>query len=129
MKLGRIQSRTINCYIILQKMTKMRPFGSFAALFHIKDPWPPDYKGSTYNIQVEWETGEVTNKPLSLIAIDNPLSCAIYARDNDLLHLTGWKQFKAIAKREKKLIRMANHIIANLAANMAMRFQESLIMQ
>jgi hypothetical protein len=32
----------------------------------------------------------------------------IYARDNDLPHLPGWKQFKAISKREKKLIRMAN---------------------
>jgi hypothetical protein len=45
-------------------------------------------------------------EPPSLIAIDDPVSCAIYARDNNLLHLPSWKPFKAIAKREKKLIRM-----------------------
>jgi len=68
----------------------------------------PDYKGSTYNVQVEWETGEITSEPLSIIAADDPVYCAIYARDNNLLDLPGWKRFKSIAKREKKLIRMVN---------------------
>jgi hypothetical protein len=59
----------------------------------------------------------VANDPLSLIAIDNPVSSAILERDYSLLHLPGRKQFKAIAKREKKL------------TNMAVRFQGTLIMQ
>jgi hypothetical protein len=50
----------------------------------------------------------VTTEPLSLIAIDDSVSCAIYARDNNILHLPGWKKLKAIAKRETKHIRMAN---------------------
>jgi hypothetical protein len=58
----------------------------------------PDYKGSTFNIQVEWENGEVTSELLRLIAINDPVSCATYVRDNNLLHLPGWKQFKAISK-------------------------------
>ena len=66
------------------------------------------YNGSTYNVQVEWENGEVTFEPLSIIAADDPVSCAIYAREHDLLDTPGWKRFKKIANREKKLLRMAN---------------------
>ena len=67
-----------------------------------------NYKGSTYNVMVEWENGEITSEPLSIIAADDPVTCAIYARDNNLLELEGWKRFRRIAKRQKNLFRMAN---------------------
>ena len=38
-----------------------------------------DYKGSTYNVTVLWENGETSNEPLSVIASDDPVSCAMYA--------------------------------------------------
>ena len=38
---------------------------------------------------VEWETGEVTEEPLSIIAQDHPVTCAAYAKDHNLLHLPG----------------------------------------
>ena len=44
--------------------------------------------------------GEKTYEPLDIIAEDDPVTCAIYARDNDLLEKPGWKRFKGIAKRE-----------------------------
>ena len=34
-------------------------------------PSDPDRKGSKSNSQVEWETGEITYKPLSIIAADD----------------------------------------------------------
>ena len=71
-------------------------------------PNHPEYKGSQYNIMIEWENGEITNEPLSVIAADDPVTCAIYARDNGLLDKPGWKRFKSIAKREKKFTRMVN---------------------
>ena len=71
-------------------------------------PDHPDYKGSSYNINIEWETGEITKEPLNVIAADDPVTCAIYARENNLLDVPGWKRFKPIAKREKKFIRMVN---------------------
>ena len=46
---------------------------------------------------VEWENGETTTEPLHLIAADDPVTCAIYAKDNDLLDKEGWKRFKGIA--------------------------------
>ena len=57
---------------------------------------------------VEWETGEITDEPLSLIAADDPVTCAEYAKKHDLLHLDGWKRLKHIAKNQKQLIRAIN---------------------
>jgi hypothetical protein len=68
----------------------------------------PDYKGSTYNVMIEWENGEITSEPLSIIAADDPVTCAIYAKENNLLDQPGWKRFKGIAKRQKKFTRMVN---------------------
>ena len=36
---------------------------------------------------VEWETGEITEEPLSIIAQDDPVTCATYAKEHNLLHL------------------------------------------
>ena len=36
-------------------------------------PQDENYKGSKYNVMVEWETGEITDEPLSLIAADDPV--------------------------------------------------------
>ena len=69
-----------------------------------------DYKRSTYNVSIEWENGETTDEPLSLIAADDPVTCAIYARKHNLLHLPGWKRFKGIAKRQARLYRLANMV-------------------
>ena len=39
---------------------------------------------------VEWETGEITGEPLSLIAADDPVTCAVYAKKHGLLTPLGW---------------------------------------
>jgi hypothetical protein len=62
-----------------------------------------DRKGSKYNVLVEWETGETTYEPLKTIAADYPVTCAEYARENNLLNHDGWKQFQRLAKNTKKL--------------------------
>ena len=65
----------------------------------------PDWIGSKYNVQVEWETREITYEPLSIIAADDPVTCAAYAKDNDLLALEGWHRFRNLAKKDKVLTR------------------------
>ena len=65
----------------------------------------PNHKGSKYNVMVEWESGEVTNEPLTLISKDDPITCAVYAKKHDLLDTTGWKHLKRYAKTSKRLIR------------------------
>ncbi len=71
-------------------------------------PDAKDYKGSSYNVQVKRETGEVRYEPLSLIAKDDPVTCAVYAKKNRLLETPGWKQFKKLGKRDKVLERAYN---------------------
>ena len=37
-----------------------------------------------------------------MMAADDPVSCAIYAKEKGLLDRPGWKQFKKIAKRRTR---------------------------
>ena len=68
----------------------------------------PSYKGSPYNVRVEWENGEITDETLSIIAVDAPVACAIYARKNGLLDKPGWRRFKRIAKKQGKYFTAIN---------------------
>ena len=55
---------------------------------------------------VRWENDEITSEPLRVIGVDDPVSCAQYALDNDLLTTDGWRRFRSIAKNKKKITRM-----------------------
>ena len=57
---------------------------------------------------VEWENGETTYEPLTNIVLDDPVTCAVYAKEKQLLDTPGWKCFKSIARRDKKLLRIVN---------------------
>jgi hypothetical protein len=74
-------------------------------LFRASDP---EYKGSRYNVLVEWENWEITSEPLNIFGKDDPVTCTVYAHEHGLLEVEGWKQFKGIAKREKKMLHMVN---------------------
>jgi len=81
----------------------------FKQLVGHQGPLQPDdhrYKGSSYNVLVEWEDGSTTYEPLATIAADDPVTVALYAKDKGLLDTPGWKRLKRIANREKKLIHM-----------------------
>jgi hypothetical protein len=45
---------------------------------------------------------------LDLIAKDDPISCAEYARKNQPLDTPGWKRFKRLGQSEKKIEFMFN---------------------
>ena len=85
-----------------QELFKFRaiigPQGSLAAS-------DPDWKGSKYNFQVEWEMEEITYEPLPIIAADDPVTCAAYTKENDLLALEGWHWFRNLAKKDRVLAR------------------------
>ena len=44
----------------------------------------PNWKGSKWNVQIKWETSEITFEPLSVIAADDPITCAAYAKEQNL---------------------------------------------
>jgi hypothetical protein len=65
-----------------------------------------DYNGSRFNVLVEWENGEITTEPLLVIAANNPVTCAVYAREHDLFDVKGWKRFRNLAKHEEHFLRL-----------------------
>ena len=65
----------------------------------------PNWKGSKWNAQIEWETGEITFEPLSVIAADDPITRAAYAKEKNLNNLDGWKRFRHLIKKGKQLTR------------------------
>jgi hypothetical protein len=45
---------------------------------------------------------------MTTIAANDPVTCAIYAKDNNLLDAPGWQHFKSIARRQQHMFCMAN---------------------
>ena len=72
-----------------------------------------DYKGSSYNVLVEWEDGSETYEPLDIIIKDDPVSVATYASENNLLDTPGWKRLKHIANGRQRLTRMIQQTKVN----------------
>ena len=65
----------------------------------------PEYLGSSYNLLIEWETGEITWEPISSIIASDPYTCVIYAKRHNLLNTPGWKLLKRHARTGRRLIR------------------------
>ena len=65
----------------------------------------PEYNGSSYNLLIEWETGEQTWEPLSNIIASDPYTCAVYAKEHNLLNTPGGKLLKRHARTARRLIR------------------------
>ena len=65
----------------------------------------PNQKGIEYTVLIEWETGEITFEPLSVIAADDPITCAVYGKEKNLYNLDGWKRFRHLIKKKKQLTR------------------------
>ena len=69
---------------------------------HLK-PTDPKWKGCKFNVLVDWETGERTHEHLSFLAAYDPVTYATYAKENDLIHIDGWKRFRNLQKRDKTI--------------------------
>ena len=60
----------------------------------------PKYKGSSYNVLVDWDDKTQTWEPLNTMAKQDPVTLARYAHDNGLLNEPGWKFLCRTAKRQ-----------------------------
>jgi hypothetical protein len=82
---------------------------------------------------VEWENGEVTTELLAIIAADDLVSCAVYARDKNLLDLDEWKSFMGLPSTNRNCnasIKLSSNYSAwYLDLSTAARFQGILHMQ
>ena len=62
----------------------------------------PHYKGSSYNVMIEWDTGETTYEPLSLIIQDDSITCAVYDKKHGLLKHTWLESSQEICQNQQK---------------------------
>jgi hypothetical protein len=76
-------------------------------------PTHPEYKGSSYNVLVEWDDGSESWEPLDTMIKDDPVSVALYASDNNLLDTPGCKRIKHVARSKKRMNRMINQTKVN----------------
>jgi hypothetical protein len=70
----------------------------------------PNYKGSKYTVLMEWENGQITDKPLAIIAANDPITCPIYTKENGHLDKEGWKCFKKITHWEKHFLQLVQQV-------------------
>ena len=86
----------------------------FKEILDHKGPLKPsdkDYKGAQCNLQVLWETGEISWEPITKqnkMGVHNadPVTVAIYADKHNLLDTPGWKLagLKKCTKTQKCLL-------------------------
>jgi hypothetical protein len=75
-------------------MKRLISHGNSGASYVMKDHTKGPHRAG------EWGDHKTT---LGIIAADDPVTCAICAKENSLLDQTGWKCFNHIAKNEKSL--------------------------
>ena len=63
-------------------------------------------------IEIKWDTGEVTWEPMAEIRKTDPVTIARYAKDNELSDKPGWKWTRRYTKNEKKFIRLSKQMKA-----------------
>ena len=55
-------------------------------------------------IELSWDNGEVSWEPAGVIRKDDPVTLALYIKENIFLDKRGRKWNKRVAKNEKKLV-------------------------
>ena len=70
-----------------------------------------------WDVLMKWEDYIEIWEPLSIIWHSDPMTLAEYARDNNLLHLDGWKRLRHYANNKKKLARLMRHVHLNSMNN------------
>ena len=58
-----------------------------------------------WEVELEWSDGTSTWEPLSNVIVDDPITCARYAKEHDLLEVQGWKRLRTYAERDGKYLR------------------------
>jgi hypothetical protein len=59
------------------------------------------HKGCKYNLEIEWEDGDITFERLDYIGADDPVSVAKYAQANDLFDIPAFKKYKKYVELNK----------------------------
>ena len=68
-------------------------------------------------VLVEWDVGEPTWEPLSVIKKDDPISVAEYVKEKDIVHQPHWKWALKYIKNPKRFLRLTKQIFLTKKKN------------
>mmetsp|Transcript_12205 Transcript_12205/g.22196 ORF Transcript_12205/g.22196 Transcript_12205/m.22196 type:complete len:672 (+) Transcript_12205:358-2373(+) len=77
-----------------QKESEKLPFRRIISYEGPLREYHDSYKGSAYNVQLEWVDKPPSFKPLSAVSLDDPVTCALFGQENHLLDKSGWTRLK-----------------------------------
>jgi hypothetical protein len=63
-------------------------------------------EGNHYNVQVEWDDGNLMWEPLAVIRKDDPIKLALYSKEKGLIYHSGWRWARKMLKSNKRFARM-----------------------
>ena len=70
----------------------------------------PNWEGSKWNVPIEWATGEIAFEPLSVIAADDSITCAPYAKEKTYIILMDGKDLDISSKRRNNSAELLNSL-------------------
>jgi hypothetical protein len=86
----------------------------------------PSYKGSAWNVLVEWDVGEPTWEPLNLMGKCDPVSVAMYGEANGLLNKKGWKYLKKHVTNLRKIFKRVREVLQAKTGKHGPKFKYSM---
>ena len=102
------------------KESGQQDFASYSGILNHQGPLKahdPRYKGSSYNVLVNWDDGTQTWEPINLIGKQDTVTIARYGHDNGLLNKPGWKFLRCTANRQRFINVIMNAIKRRNDAN------------
>ena len=87
----------------MTKESGQHDFISYSGIINHQGPIEkndPKYKGSSYNVLVDWDDSTQTWELINIISKQDLITLAHYAHDNGLLNKPGWKFLHCTAKHQ-----------------------------
>ena len=66
-------------------------------------PGDKNYNVSTWNLLIEWEDNTITQENFTVIAVNDPVSCALYSKENSLLKSKAGQVSEELPKMKRSL--------------------------
>ena len=74
-------------------------------------PTDPRYKGSRWNLLIDWDGHDATWEPRTIIDSSDKISVSEYAAEHNLLSTPGWKKYRNTARQVRKMNRQLARIL------------------
>jgi hypothetical protein len=103
--LDHLERNEIDSEDVKENMTRFVSISSHQGPLSYKDN---NYKGSRYNMLVEWDDEDVTWKSIVIIRADDPITVAKYVNESGLINNHGFNKYKKFINKQPVKTRKVN---------------------